>query len=115
MPKKGNDMLRVLRTADSVCKILTGKRINQVVAAGIDAFGADVLDKVSNEQEIDPLTVDYAILGVYPDSPDFVIKAAYRAYVREYHPDTGTKPDTKKYQAAVESYDRIMKARKAAK
>ncbi len=115
MPKKTNDLLKGLRTVDSVCKILTGKRLNQVVANGIEAFGSGIFDKVSNEQELDPLALDYAVLGVYPDSPEFVLKATFRAYVKKYHPDTGDTPDAKKYQTAVEAYDRIMKSRKVAK
>lgn len=29
----------------------------------------------------------YATLGVARDAPDFVIQAAYRAYLKRYHPD----------------------------
>jgi hypothetical protein len=35
----------------------------------------------------------YAILGVSPDSEDIVIKAAYRALMRRYHPDTNNDAD----------------------
>jgi len=107
-----------LRNADDILYIFTGKRMKHVVGRGINLFGEELAKKVTNfftgpEEEEMPPDSPYFILGVHPDAMDIVVKAAYRAMAREYHPDTGTKPDVKKFQAATEAYDAIMKERKA--
>ncbi len=38
----------------------------------------------------------YEVLGVSPNSDDVVIRAAYRAMMRKYHPDTSSAPDAEK-------------------
>jgi curved DNA-binding protein CbpA len=47
----------------------------------------------------------YDVLGVAPDTPDVVIKAAYRALAKEYHPD-GT-------NASMDSADRFIEIQTA--
>ncbi|MBA2771836.1 MAG: J domain-containing protein, partial [Sphingomonas sp.] len=43
----------------------------------------------------------YAILGVSPTSEDVVIRAAYRALMRRYHPDTDSSSDATERARAI--------------
>jgi len=107
---------KALRNFDDFLFIFTGKRLKNVVGTGINLFGEDLAKKIANlftgpdEPELPP-SDPYSVLGMRPDSVDAAIKGAYRGLAREYHPDTGSKPDTVKFQAATEAYDTIMKER----
>jgi curved DNA-binding protein CbpA len=46
----------------------------------------------------------YEILQITPDASDEVIKAAYKALVKKYHPDNGAVNGTKKLQLLNEAY-----------
>lgn len=111
---------KALRNADDIVHIFTGKRLKNIAGRGVDIFGEELAKKVARlftgpeEPEL-PLDSPYIILGVYPEAMDVVVKAAFRVLAREYHPDTGTKPDSTKFQAAVEAYDAIMKERRERK
>jgi len=54
----------------------------------------------------------YVVLGVRPDADIEVIKSSFRALARKYHPDTGATPDSQRFQAAKEAYDKIVRERK---
>lgn len=107
---------RVLRNADDFLYLFTGKRLKHVIGRGINLFGEELAKKASNffaspeEPEL-PLNSPYAILGIHPEAMDVVVRAAYRALAREYHPDTGAKPDPAKFQAATEALNAIMASR----
>jgi len=108
---------RALRNADDIIHILTGKRLKHIVGAGINTFGDELARKAANlftgpEGPEVPLNSPYIILGVHPEAMDVVVKAAFRTLAREYHPDTGTKPDTAKFQAVSEAYEAIMAERR---
>ncbi|MBU1067193.1 J domain-containing protein [Patescibacteria group bacterium] len=109
---------RVLRNADDILHLFTGKRLKNIVGTGINLFGEELAKKAANifagpeELELPPDS-PYRILGVHPEAMDVVVKGAYRALAREYHPDTGAKPDTAKFQAATEAYNKIIEKRKA--
>jgi hypothetical protein len=48
------------------------------------------------------VTADYySILGVTPAAEDVVIRAAYRALIRHYHPDTNTDPEAQERARAI--------------
>jgi len=109
-----------LRNADDILYIFTGKRMKHVVGRGINLFGEELAKKVTNfftgpEEEEMPPDSPYFILGIHPEAMDVVVRAAYRALAREYHPDTGTKPDPKKFQQATEAFNTIMADRKKPK
>ena len=109
---------RALRNTDDILYILTGKRRKHVAGRVVNTFGEDLAKKVTNffagpEEEELPPDSPYYILGVHPDALDIVVKGAYRILAREYHPDSKIHPDVKKFQAATEAYDAIMKERKA--
>jgi len=108
-----------LRNTDDILYILTGRRLKNVAGRVINAFGDDLAKKVTNfftgpEEEELPPDSPYYILGIQPDALDIVVKGTYRILAREYHPDSKINPDPKKFQAATEAYDAIMKERKAA-
>lgn len=115
---KARQVRRALRNADDILYIFTGKRLKNVVGTGINLFGEELARKAKNlftgleEPELS-LNSPYTILGIYPDVMDVVVKGAYRALAREYHPDTGTKPDPAKFQTATEAYNAIMAERQA--
>ncbi|MBA7545882.1 Curved DNA-binding protein [subsurface metagenome] len=115
---RARQVKRALRNTDDILYILTGKRLRKVVGKVVNLYGEELAKKASKlftgpEEEELPPDSPYFILGVHPDAMNIVVKGAYRALAREYHPDTGTKPDVKKFQAATEAYDAIMKERKA--
>ena len=111
---------RALRNTDDIVHLFTGKRLKNIVGTGINIFGEELARKAANifsgpeEPEL-PLDSPYIILGVYPEALDVVVKGAFRILAREYHPDTGTKPDTAKFQAITEAYDAIMRERKCSR
>jgi len=107
-----------LRNFDDILYIFTGKRLKHVVGRGINLFGEELAKKAANfftgpeEPELPPDS-PYIILGIHPEALNVVVKASYRALAREYHPDTGSKPDPVKFRVATEAYDAIMAERKA--
>ncbi len=117
---RARQVRRVLRNADDIIHLFTGKRLKNIVGTGLNLFGEELAKKAANmfsgpeEPEL-PLNSPYTLLGVYPEAMDVVVKGAYRALAREYHPDTGTKPDPTKFQAATEAYNTIMAERQARK
>jgi len=115
---KARQVRIALRNADDIIHLFTGKRLKNIVGTGINIFGDEMAKKARNiftgPEEIDlPLDSPYTILGVHPEAMDVVVKGAYRALAREYHPDTGTKPDPAKFQTATEAYDAILAERQA--
>ncbi len=109
-----NNIKSKLKTADDICKILTGKRLNQILAAAIDTFGEEVLNKATQEEAANPeelaRRIPYMVLGVNPDAPDVVVKAAYKSLIRECHPDTN-RPDEEKAKRINSAYEAICKER----
>jgi len=116
--KQGPRQLRKgLRNVDDMLFLFTGKRLKHVVRRGINLFGEDIARKAGSlftgpEEPDLPPNSPYTVLGIHPEAMDVVVKASFRALAREYHPDTGTKPDPAKFQAAKEAYDAIMAQRK---
>lgn len=108
-------VVKGLRDLNDLSKLLTGKPLAYIVERAVNIFGGDILEKVAVAKEPeDPLAPCYRTLGVHPDAAEFIVKAAFRASAREYHPDTGTKPDPARFQAMTEAYNAIQKARKPA-
>lgn len=118
MATKTNAALRKLRTADDLCRLLTGKRLNEVLGRGIELFGGDAIDKMAEQKVTDPEEIvrlmPYRILGINPDAPDFLVKAAYKAQIKECHPDT-TKADEEKARRINNAYEQICRDRKIPK
>jgi len=117
---RARQVRRALRNADDIIHLFTGKRLKNIVGTGINIFGEELARKAKNifscpeEPELPPDS-PYTILGIHPEAMDVVVKGAYRALAREYHPDTGIKPDPVKFQAATEAYNAIIAERKKRK
>jgi DnaJ-class molecular chaperone len=109
-----------LKNADSLCFLLTGKHFRDIAGKGFELFGDEIVNKASklfngSEEPKTAANSPYLVLGIFPDALDVVVTGSFRALVREYHPDTGSHPDTPKYQAVVEAYETIKSERKAKK
>lgn len=104
-----SDLRKAVRQADRLIYDVTGTHLRTVVKKGI-SLGAEAISRhvFENIEETGPL---YAILGVRPDAPDMVVKAAYKAFCREYEPNTGIHPDDAKFTQVVAAYRDIMLAR----
>jgi len=115
---RARQIKRGLRNFDDILYIFTGRRLKYVTGRAINIFGEELAKKAADffaspdEPELAPDN-PYFILGIHPEAMDVVVRAAYRALAREYHPDTGTKPDVQKFQQATEAYNTIMAERKA--
>jgi len=117
---RARQVKRGLRNFDDMLYLFTGKRLKHVVGRGINLFGEEIAKKVGDffagpeEPELAPDN-PYFILSIHPEAMDVVVRAAYRALARKYHPDTGTKPDPKKFQQATEAFNAIVEERKEKK
>ena len=79
MPK--DDLIRFLRDADDLVRIITGKRIPNLVRRSFDLFGKEA---EGVEKSLKPeLGSPYAVLGVRPDAANIIIKASYKSLIRE--------------------------------
>ena len=103
------NVIGFLKDVDDTVNILTGRRIPNLIAKGIELFGVHEKD-VPPAPEFD-INDPYFILGVRSEAGDIVVRGAFRALARDLHPDTGTKPDEKKFQRVKEAYDRIQQER----
>ena len=104
-----SDLRKAVRQADRLIYDMTGTHLRTVVKKGI-SMGAEAISRhvFENVEETGPL---YAILGVRPDAPDIIVKAAYKALSREYEPETGIHPDEGKFTQVVAAYRDIMLVR----
>lgn len=113
---KRREAIKVARNIDDLLHLATGKRAKDILGVTVNLIGDDLARRaakffaIPEEPEL-PEDSPYRVLGVHPDAMDVVVKASYRALAREYHPDTGTKPDPVKFQAATEAYKAIMAER----
>lgn len=110
---KGKQIKRAVKDADDLIHLFTGKRFKNIAGKAVDLFGDQLVKKVAtmftgvDEPDL-PSNNPYAILGVRIDAMDVVVKGAFRSLAREFHPDTGTAPDSKRFQAANEAYNTIV-------
>jgi len=115
---RARQIKRGLRNFDDILYIFTGRRLKYVTGRAINIFGEELAKKAADffaspeEPELPPDN-PYVILGIHPEAMDVVVRAAYRALAREYHPDTGSKPDVTKFKVATEAYEAIMTERRA--
>ena len=108
------------RDIDNLLYLATGKRAKQIftlnnIMAGVVKIMPVVsdifLERNRPKEEVIDTSDPYYILGVRPDAPMWVIKAAYRALCRSYHPDTSSVSNTEKFQAVQEAYRFIEQER----
>lgn len=76
--------------------------------AKIRAEAKGTTEKIKHDVGENP----YKVLGVDPDAEETVVKAAYKAKARLYHPDPpGAGHSNKKMAEINQAYDRILKER----
>jgi DnaJ-domain-containing protein 1 len=113
---KRREAIKVARNIDDLLHLATGKRAKDILGVTVNLIGEDLARRAAKFFAIpqeDELPVDnpYRKLGVHPDAMDVVVRGAYRALAKEYHPDTGTKPDPAKFQEVTEAYNAIVAER----
>ena len=119
MAKRGQ-VKRTLRNVDDMLYLFTGKRLKDVVGRGINLFGDQLAKKATNlfagtnDVEV-PEDSPYRVLGINPDAPDFLVRAAYKSLMREYHPDSGKSPNEEMAKKINDAYDRICLEREISK
>ncbi|MCK5235873.1 MAG: J domain-containing protein [Deltaproteobacteria bacterium] len=105
--------INVLKDADDLMYLLTGKRIKHIGRRAVELFGQDLVNRLIQTNAsgpLDPLD-PYSILEVRRDASDIVVKASFRAKVKILHPDTATIPDTEQLQKVNEAYNEIIRER----
>ena len=117
MTKRGQ-VKRAVRNVDDMLHLFTGKRLKDVVGRGINIFGDQLAKKAtgifSNGNNVEAADSPYRVLGVNPDAPDFLVRAAYRAMQKKHHPD-GETPNEAMSKLVNEAYERICLEREIPK
>jgi curved DNA-binding protein CbpA len=49
----------------------------------------------------------YSVLGIAPDATDETVRGAFRALVRQYHPDAGAESSAERFRDVVEAYQTL--------
>lgn len=118
MAKRGQ-VKRAVKNVDDMLYLFTGKRLKNVVGQGINLFGDQIAKKVTNifagenGAEV-PVDSPYRVLGINPSAPDFLVRAAYRAMQKKYHPD-GESPNEELSKQVNNAYERICLEREISK
>lgn len=114
---------RGLRNFDDMMFLVIGKRLRNIAGAAFNNFGEEVIKKASKKvselfsgPEEPELALDspYRVLGINPDAPDFLVKAAYKANMKKYHPD-GESPNEETAKKVNQAYERICIEREISK
>jgi len=125
MGRKGGiyTLKRGLRNFDDMMFLVTGKRLRNIAGAAFNNFGEEVTKKASKkvaelfsgpeEPEVAPDS-PYRVLGINPDAPDFLVRAAYKANMKKYHPD-GESPNEEIAKKVNQAYDQICLEREMSK
>jgi len=106
--------IKVLRDADAIMHLLTGKHLKDVTARAVEVFGEELVNKLIKEPARKASPDDpYTILEALPEHSDFVIKAIHRAKAKVYHPDNKETGNAEEFKRIQEAYEKIMKDRKS--
>ena len=114
MGKREPEWLRQLRAAEKGTEILFGKseaaRLKEFVGKTIADYGARLIEALSSSVSAprpETPTPDpndpYTILDIPPNSPDWLLRLAYRERAKKAHPDAGgSNEEMKRVNAAYE-------------
>jgi len=97
---------RTVRNVDDMLYLFTGRRLRYVVTRGVSLFGNEITKKATSifGEEV-PEDSPYRVLGINPDAPDFLVKAAYKSHVKRAHPDVGG--DAEEFKRIQKAYEQI--------
>lgn len=108
-------IINLIKDADDMVELITGKRIHQFVQRGIELYGTDIKSKlkssilgVAEDSEDSP----YRVLHCRKEASDAVVRGKYRLLVLDLHPSTGTHPDEAEFRRVVEAYNAILELRR---
>lgn len=103
-------LLGLMRDIDVVIRDLSGKTAREHLAALWRERGTPYLEELQKGRLLDPLEEEYAVLGLVPCANDEVVRAAYKAMMKQHHPDIegGDEEIAKKLN---EAYEKICIAR----
>lgn len=105
---------KALKDIDDIMKLLTGKRLQDIVPKAIEVFGEDLIKKLMKEAPVAFQANDpYSILEIRPGASDFIVTAAYRAMARKYHPDNLNTGDEAKFKQIQAAYEAITSSKKS--
>ncbi len=120
MPKQEAGWLRQIRAADKAMEILFGKneaaKAKDFLGKKVADYGARLIEALGSSVSAPPpetSTPDphdpYSILDIPANSPDWLVKLAYRDRAKKAHPDVGGSDEEMK--RVNEAYERIKKER----
>lgn len=113
---------RGLRNFDDILHIVTGKRMKNIAGAVLNNFGDELVKKgskkvsglFSSPEEVESIDSPYRVLGINPEAPDFLVRAAYKSLMKMYHPD-GKSPSEDMARKINQAYDHICLEREMPK
>jgi len=99
-----------LRDLDAVVRDVSGRSTVVHVTAWWEEHGRPFLEQLEKGHPTDPLEEEYAVLGLIPTASDEVVRAAFHAAIKKYHPDVegGDEEMAKKVNLA---YEKICQGR----
>lgn len=108
MPRFETRLAGLIRDADDIARLVTGKPLAELTQKAFDLWGADVAKKL---HEVSPApNSPYAVMGVRQDASTLVVKAAYRALAKTTHPDVAD-GNIEQWKKIKEAYEQIMNDR----
>ena len=103
-------LVGLLRDVDVVVEDLSGKPALAHVGNWWRASVRPFLEGLEKGRLPGPLAEEYVVLGLVPSASDEVVKAAYKALMKQHHPDLKG-GDGELAKKLNESYEKICAAR----
>lgn len=103
-------LIRLMRDIDVVISDLSGKPFSAHLATLWRERGRPYLEELQKGRLLDPLEEEYAVLGLAPCASDTVVRAAYKAMMKQHHPDVGG-GDEETAKKLNEAYEKICISR----
>ena len=120
MARREAEWLRQLKAVDKAVEILFGKseatRLKQSLGKTVADYGARLIDALRPSVPAPPPETPaldpndpYSILGIPTNSPNWLVRLAYRECAKKAHPDTGGSDEQMK--RINEAYGKIRQER----
>jgi len=107
-----NDFSNVIPQLDALFRAITGKGVGEIAYNTIETLKRLQSVKQASDETKGFVFDPYRVLGLQPTAADEVVKSAYRALVKKYHPDVNPDPVARiVFEAIDEAYKAIGKLR----